>query len=330
VLSDSVVLPSAGDAENATEALSLLLDMAVGGQILVDNGGIAVPELVAAIAGWRDGLKRERAARVLRKLRDMGRLIPVPPGPPQVGCSDGCNTLRGVVEKWNPALIFSGAGCIAEVSRDVVLIGDYVGSDAQARLRRQAFRLTRGTTEDDLEREVLAPFLRFAESLVVADRYIGRSIQDNIERGGRAEVSEGFTRTIRLLMGVYANESRVRGRSVRVVTGLQSHRPTVDAQAALGRWANELAIAYPAVPVTVDVRQEERGARQLGKDRYLISNQGAILVTRGLDLLFTDRQMREAGFDPTRDARRVHTTTLTLLPPATDVLMDAEDLPLMS
>ena len=73
MLSDSVVLPSAGGAEYATEALSLLLDMAVGGQMLVDDGGIAVPELVAAIGAWRDGLKRERAGRVLRKLRELPR-----------------------------------------------------------------------------------------------------------------------------------------------------------------------------------------------------------------------------------------------------------------
>lgn len=174
-----------------------------------------------------------------------------------------------------------------------------------------------------MEREVLRPFLRFAQSVTALDPYIGRRIQDDLERGNRAEVGEGFDRSVRALLEAYCDwEPRPRevGADHHRV---QSHREVPAALAALQRWQRSLAADFPAVPVAVDVREEDRGMRQLPNDRYLTSNQASIPASRGLDLLFTDRQMRDRGLDPRRDARRIHGTVLTLLPPVADVLVEA-------
>ena len=329
MLVETVVLPSAATGSYGTTdaALALFMDLHSGGQLLVDSSGVGGTQLAAAISGWGDQSKRQRATKALLRLHAQGRIVPVPPGDPEAGCTEACNTLRSVAQRWAPGVVVCGAGCRAELPRQMVEIAGYMGSEAQDLLQRATVSLSRRRSiDEDLERLVWAPFVRFAESLVLIDRQIGRSIQEVVGRGGRARIGEGFDRTIRSLLDVYTRAG-LRSRSIRLLTGLWADRPGAgDAFRELEAWTRSLSSEYPVVAISLDVREEERRA-QLDHDRYLVSNQGALLVSRGFDLLFTDRQMSDAKLDPRHDARRVHSARLTLLPEATDVLLDAEDLP---
>ncbi len=184
-------------------------------------------------------------------------------------------------------------------------------------------KVDRGIIHGRIDRgPILTPLVRYARSVVVFDRQIGRSIQDYV---GRLRVKEGFDRTIRLIAEVYTSRSRVQDRSIQIVTGLRLDREVDEQLIALIAWERELRRDYPTVQPRLDVRGELPRA-QLEHDRYLITNQVTASVSRGFDLLYTNSQMRDQGLDPTRDARPIHQATVSLLMADTEALIKAEEL----
>ncbi len=328
MLVETVVLPSSvSDEGGADAALSLFLDIRSGGQLITDSSGLGMDELARSVLRWKDPHRRDRASRALLRLQGAGRAVALPPGPPATGCTPACNALRSVAARWEPGILVCGHGCQPEVPATATDIATYIGSETQERLRRETITLSRRTaTEEDLRDRFFAPFVRYAGSLVVHDRQIGRSVQDGWVGGRQASVPQGFDATIRLLLATYAQSGRVKAPSVRIVTGVFGDRDGSEAAVAeLALWARDLARDAGRVAVTIDIREERRNA-QLNHDRYLISNQAAVMVSRGFDLLMTDPQMRDRGLVARRDPRPVHTVNLTRLGNADEALLEAEDL----
>jgi hypothetical protein len=329
VLSSVVVLPSAAAGKGPVDAaVTLLDDVDRGAQLLVDGDGLGRTALFSQVTSWPQADKRNRAQRVLRRLAATGRIVPVPAPASASGCSEACDALRSVAARTLPDVTVYGEPCRAEVASPAIQIDEYVGSNVQDVIRSDSMRFSRSrTTEDELDSRVLKPLLQYAQSATVFDRQIGRSLQEDLASYSRAEVRDGFDLSIRFLLEVYTRSSRLRDRSVRIITGLwtDKERPFRDAYLRLEQWCERLGTDYPVIPVKLDVRAESR-ARQLEHDRYLLTNQVTANVTRGFDLLFTDRQMQNAGLDPLRDARPIHTTTVTLGPPDADILIEADQL----
>jgi hypothetical protein len=325
MLNSVVMLPSAlrGTASRDA-ALMLLMDVVANGQLLVDIDGHGQGELVNAVANW--GERRTHGLRLLKRLADTGRIVTLRHSGGMTGCTDGCNGLRAVARDHRPMVAICGGACCAELGAvtSSVDVASYVGSPSNDRLRQRDRRSAQArSTEDWLEAEVLVPILRYAQSATIFDRQIGRSLQD--ERVPRWRVKEGFDRTIRFIANAYMRESRVPGRSIRIVTGLWSDRDFDRPLDILMRWEEELRGAYPAVQVSLVVRGEQR-REQLDHDRYLVTNQIAMSVSRGFDLLFSDREMTDKGLDPARHPRPIHSATFAIMQASPEALADANDL----
>lgn len=330
MLSDVVVLPEAvsAPAMNDERALALLLDLRRTGRLLIDDQGAGIKSLIEAMDQWPDQVRRSQTKRAIMALKAANRISSLPPARVTTRCTNaGCNELRGVAQAARPATCVCGPTTCAHDIPDQLPLSGYVGSTLQGRLRDTVISFKRrGATSEDVARRVVVPLLRFAESTTVFDRNIGRSLQSPADRpAGRFGVPDRFAETIAWILDLIRLEGRSPRRHLRVVTGLQNKAPHEQPLQALKRWEAELRQAYAPVGFEVVVHLETY-SNQLAHDRFLITEQASVQVSRGFDFLFTEREMREMRLDPIREARPTQACIFSLMPDAPDALAGALEL----
>lgn len=137
---------------------------------------------------------------------------------------------------------------------------------------------------------------------------------DGIEAGPVRHMAARYSQTLEWFVGCIASHSRHTPGNIRIITGVlpQPSKDEIDTiQAALERWRSRIAEQY-VVSLSIEVRAERSSpglALELEHARYLITDQAAVTVDRGFDLL----RPTESSDDKQSGARRLRDLTVTRL-----------------
>ena len=283
-----IVLPLALAGAEYGAALALLRDFVECGLVLVGNG--SGPGAVAtAVLGWPEPF-RVRAVELMKELHRRRRFVAINTNAAEQGSclSEICAELRGVAAATKVLVICSG-DCCAETGPVTMLDISAYGASGQpdeCRLSGSLRILDGETTAEQFEQKVLAPLMRYSQRVTVIDRQIGRTVNRD---GSVSFMKAEYSDTLSWIASRYALNGRVPSRELRIVTGVDSrHAPERDAL-AIRRFCSRIA-EETGIPVRCELALE--WPQQLDHDRYLITDQTAVQIGRGFDLLWTDRAMR--------------------------------------
>jgi hypothetical protein len=184
---------------------------------------------------------------------------------------------------------------------------------------RRRFRLGEGEwTTQDFEERVLGPIFRYASTVKIVDRLIAGSYK----RGDVLE--QRFTDSLRWITEVLARQTRFQHWTLEVYTCGPHNAPgnpllRAQVKAAASAFEAELCGTYGNRVRLHVMRDDKSSQREMPHDRYILTDSCGVMVGRGLDLLWTDQQMRARGLDPARDPRRLRNTEIALSPSPADV-----------
>lgn len=210
------------------------------------------------------------------------------------GDVDPCSVSRGVhsIQLRNGVCLWSEK-CLAcklkEVNHEAELVVSAPGcADALHGIEEAAAStvIPRGAyTKDEFANRWLRPMLRYTSSLLVVDRYIGRSVLEG--SFGR------FASSLQWLGEVFVNESATAS-EVSMICGVQEHKlascgeaERIDFVRRLEDFAQSLS-GRIGIAVNMDVMLES-GSMELPHARYLRTGQGYYLFDSGFDLIMNAR-----------------------------------------
>ncbi|MGH2457587.1 MAG: hypothetical protein ACRDIY_01830 [Chloroflexota bacterium] len=293
--------PSTGDDGNRyyyDVILQILGDAERGCVVLLDPDGAIDREIEQAIAAWPP--RHKKRVQLLRaQLKKRHRLITLASSARAAGCRrSGCAAAAGVAAcsaaetPWVilPDSCAAGASCLTPTRR-VLRIDEYTTSELVERVRRLDVRhIPAETPLAAFETEVIRPLFRYTKHVKVFDRWIGRSMLEANLRGD--ERPNWFLTSLAWLFDQFAVWSAPRdGRLFEVTTGIridspQSRSVGIQISRQFAEWARELTARHgPDGPVLQLRVKEEAAGRELPHDRFLITDQIALNVTGGFDLL---------------------------------------------
>jgi hypothetical protein len=294
-----VILPSAIALEGAEERsstvpLTALQDIARSSVVLLERGK-RLQEWGSRLQSWPPGA-RKRAEALLESLSRSGRLVSIEPlkdGPP--GCCEDCCALLQIASVTRPTALLVGRKCEAHArslrqDAESILVDDYAVSDFRDWVQESGARriAPHTVTAATFEAEVIAPLFRYAKRVTLYDRMVGHQVYER--RASIPVLPANFAGTIEWLLDAYHRQGRSTLKLFQLQTGFDMTQvPEGDITHfvdALRRFRDRLSATYP-VPFEVYVRAERlrRDTGGLPHARYLVTNQFAVLVDRGFDLL---------------------------------------------
>jgi hypothetical protein len=168
----------------------------------------------------------------------------------------------------------------------VIDVDEYTIDDAFCSLlepRDHVFEHGEGK-QHKFEQEILVPLLRDAKHVKISDRYIGRSIL--------TQNADQYKLSLEWILNIFVQKSRQPG-IFEIYSGFytqphpnQPPPDVVGAKVALRQLETDLQKIYPNFRLII---KNEKRCHQLPHDRYLITNQVAISIGRGFDLLLDKR-----------------------------------------
>lgn len=173
---------------------------------------------------------------------------------------------------------------------------------------------------------VLVPLFRDAKHLEFYDRYIGRAIVTRNQTGAlvrRAKIPPGYRKTLEWMLGTFARESNATvTRTVEVYAGIDAHRrKPQEIQLAVSEFRAYEAELQRRFGLSIRLLlQEESAFRSMVHARYVVTDQVGVFLDRGLDLLWSDPQMRAAGLDPATDEPRIRDVAISQLDDCSHVI----------
>lgn len=309
--------------------LQVLRDICDSAVILTDEI-ILKPSLHQAVRTWPPKF-RKYGQELLAWMTNRHRFVIVPVSRIIAGCAqDACRSALAVVAAGQPDAVFKGLVCAtcpnatsaSLAPAEVIEIREYSLSRFES-AKREIRVLICGDGEFDEQRfkqRVLVPALAYAKHVKVIDRYIGRSIDAGKVWNNTippASLTAEYRLSLLWLIDTYAALSQGRSeRSLEVYCGITLNDAGERAAAvrALMEFEAELQRQYGSW-LRVYVK-DETGTPKMPHARYLITDQIALLIERGFDLLWSDEEMRKAGYVLTRDPRRVRDVTVVHCPDA--------------
>ncbi|MBO1346268.1 MAG: hypothetical protein EBE86_002175 [Hormoscilla sp. GUM202] len=135
----------------------------------------------------------------------------------------------------------------------------------------------KGVKLKQFEQEIILPMFRYAKHVKIYDRYVGRSI---VQKNNAPK----YKSMLQWLLKVFANNSR-KG-CFKVYCGLETEKLSKskvdEAKIKLKELEENLKIIYPKIELSV---KEETKEEQFQHDRYIITDQLAISMGRGICLV---------------------------------------------
>jgi hypothetical protein len=199
------------------------------------------------------------------------------------------------------------ANSLALAPRAIEALEYFISDFSRRRRERLTYVLGDGQwNQVDFEREVLTPLFATSKHVKIYDRWIGRSAFNR--QRGFIKFNDNYKRTLEFVIHTFSKlGGGTRGGLFEIYCGIEGH---ILSRSQRGRIRNEmhnfqLAVqAATTIPVQV-ILKEESFTTQCPHGRYLVTDQVAVLIDRGFDLLWDDNRMRGMGLNPAVDPRPV-------------------------
>ncbi len=272
--------------------IRLLQDLKKNGVVLLDDTNCIRASLLQDIPKWPVKF-RKKAEVLLTELKKKNRFVEVSlKDEVQATCKNKpCQQCIRIAKIYSPPAILASQGCnqcaqaqLASIpSVEVVDVAEYSISDFfDSYLKPRDHLLNRGEwTQHEFEQEILIPLLRDAKDVKIYDRYIGRSI---LQKKNAAT----YKFTLKWIIDVFVRERSSKFKGVFEVYGgvntcsiPKPKRP--NAVAALRKLESDLRQFHPAFKLII---KDETQGGEMPHDRFLVTNQVAVSVGRGFNLLF--------------------------------------------
>jgi len=275
--------------------IGLLQDLKQTGLILVDDEKCIYNALAQGVDKCPVKFKK-KLQEILKELNKKNRIVPAPlQGEVSSKCSDkSCQYCIKIAEEYNPIAVLARQNCNLCAKKQVahlptvrvIDVDEYTIDDAFCSLLYPRDRVFDHGEEEQhkFEQEILIPLFRDAKHVKIYDRYIGRSIlQKN---------ADNYKLALEWILEVFVRESR-KPNFFEVYSGCRTQfhrnqlpRDTSRDEAALRQLETDMKKILPGFKLIV---KNETYNKQLPHDRYLVTNQVAVSVGRGFDLLLDKR-----------------------------------------
>lgn len=276
--------------------LLILKSLLSNGLILVDEMGGIRRAISDAIQEWPPNYRKE-GEEILIQLNKRNRFVDVPveAGSASLTCLEpACRLALEIARRENLDLCLAKTSCCDCIGLPLAVdLLSYSASGAFATiLNRGSVVLGDGEWDKSLfEANILHPVLRHAKHVKVIDRWVGRSLKWD-KKTLTYKVAENYADALRWIFEQFVVTAADRYTTgFEVFCGIRAidcrGREEKVAQ-ALKRWADDCTNRY-GYQMTIHVKLE-RPTQEMRHDRYLITDQIAIHVGRGVDLLRSDRQ----------------------------------------
>lgn len=219
---------------------------------------------------------------------------------------EACRVALGIHAAEDPDALFvaadcrCGAGCTS-VSEKCLNVRTYAISPFESHRRELHDGLVLGTgsmLKKEFEDTVLRPVFRRARVVTVIDRYIGQ-----VEDPGRPfQLADRYASGLAWIIesfAIYSQSTEEREFTVATQIPFERRRASRAKADALRSWARGMSKKH-GVPIRMDIRQAEEG-RGMAHDRFLVTDQVALYVSRGFDLFRPDGKLRDTTIRPQYD-----------------------------
>lgn len=276
--------------------IRLLQDLEKNGLVLIDDNNCIKQALSQGVSKWP--LKfRKPALVLLEQLKKKNRLVELSLNSKiEANCvAAQCHNCIRMAKVYLPPAIIANNNCnecakkqLASVSTvEVVDVAEYSISNLFDVHLNQGDRLILNSewTQKEFEEEILIPLLRDAKDVKIYDRYIGRSIL--------TKNAAKYKLTLEWIINVFLRErgSKLKG-VFEVYGGLDNFSiPIAKIPSAVSKLRNletDMQKRYPKFKLII---KKETKNYQMPHDRFLITNQVAVSIDRGFDLLLEKRQI---------------------------------------
>lgn len=265
------------------QCLGVLLDAGRNGVLLVDDDGLMLGAMVSAIAEWPEKYQK-KGRKLLESLAKSNRVVHV-----AADCAEGesdhpCGVAEAVSQRYSHDYLVTPSRCLCAGSRTLCQSERAVHLEEYCFTFSDRFReptLIYGSNDKDkFEKEVLASVFRAAKTVRMVDRYIG-----NAEQAGLAyRVPENYARGLRWVAECLAKYSdRERFVEATVVSQYQSGLNRAGRSIVDETYSAFVAELRGQLGVSIGVQLVDPG--RLPHNRYLITDQVALDIGRGYDLL---------------------------------------------
>ncbi len=306
--------------------IKLLQELEKTGVILVDDKSCIKIALSQGVSKWPEKFKKP-AQKLLKQLWKNHRFVEVPLiGEIQSICrTEPCQQCIRLAKEYLPLAVFAHQECNPCAKKQltkvhtvkVIDIDEYsIDADFCSLLDGRGHVLGNGEwRQDKFEQEILIPLFRDAKNIKIYDRWIGRSIL--------TPNADKYKLALEWILNVFLRESRAGKVGIfEVYSGFCTQKkhgkppPNVtNAVAALCKLETDIQKTHPAFRLII---KKETKAHQMPHNRYLLTNQLAVSIDRGFDLLIDSRtssyprRIRDVCIDYCSESEKVEQYVRTL------------------
>jgi len=313
--------------------LTLLEDTTRNGLLFVDTGNLMFDVMDTGLNNkkkWQVSA-RKRAQEYMKLLEHRNRLVHFELGSStEASCGgNGCMQSLALAKQERPDTVITRTRCTyCDLLRSsgiwATSLHDYAASSFRKnRNTAESVELANGEWDKaTFEHMVWEPIFRYAKHVKLFDRMLGHHLTENVERGKpllpgrRLEVGKNFKRGLEWTFTQFLAHAPARpSRRFEVTCGLDAtlfHESVLNAAAtALRQYANELSETHK-FPMTMHVKRE-RTDGALRHARFIFTDQVALVVERGFDLLRNDDRIRDVIINHVQRPEKIETEARDLI-----------------
>jgi len=348
---DTVVGNPGGSKYFFSTCIRLLQDILDNGVILLDQNierSVIQSEINAYVGKWPQEY-RTKAQELLKQLNTRHRLVVADAAllGNDGNTAIGCRHALAIAKVSRPDAVITPSRCkccsVCDLTGLSVIPLEHYSLSNFAEARRRGQHLEnqyRQRTREEFEQEVWNPLFRDAKNVRILDRVIGHKLNENPSCKNYADAAKDFARGIKWVFDQFVEHSRPnRNRSFEIVCELKtmqwekdpksgkrsSQRVNQDILAKqnqiLQDFARQLAQDHSGkVPVQMTVYCQGRRSERMPHARFLFTDQVALLVESGFDLLDQYDNVRDVQIKHVQDQGKIETQIRPLLvAPATNM-----------
>ena len=250
--------------------------------LLVDEGGLMMGATASAVKQWPEKYKKN-GKELIKRLLDLHRIVPVPVKYGDDASAEVCSVAEAVAHSCQPDRLITPSRCLCSGERKLcgcdtaVSLEDFFLAPSDRRGRSSGV-FAKGDNEK-FKREVLAPVFRTAKWIRMVDRLI---VAKASLSGLECTLPENYERGLRWVascLAEYADKDRLS--EVTIISEYPkslNHFGKAIVKEAVTRFTSNLGEG-----LGLDMRV--RLSSNLPHERYLVTDQLALDIGRGYDLL---------------------------------------------